>query len=54
MTRINNDYSAGCFRSFFANKFDDGSTKLKGQPNFKHQPKKQQTHQAKNQKVKAT
>ncbi len=39
MTKINNDYSAGCFRSFFANKFDDGSTKLKGQPNFKHQPK---------------
>lgn len=39
MTKINNDYSAGCFRSFFANKFDDGSTKLKGQPNFKHQQK---------------
>ncbi|GEM_PF-4483829 len=39
MTKINNDYSAGCFRSFFANKFDDGSNTVKGLPNLKHQPK---------------
>lgn len=37
MTKINNDKGDGVFYSFFANKFDDGSTKLTGQPNFKHQ-----------------